>query len=101
MDIGRAIKLCRSQRDWTQTELAERAGFSVSYLSLLEKNKRDPSLSTLERLAHALNVAFSILVFLASDKGELSGLDEELAQRLALSTLALLQDDEFKDPTLL
>ena len=101
MDIGRALKLCRSQRRMTQTDLANRAGFSVSYLSLLEKNKRDPSLRTVEKIAHALNMPFSILIFLAVDKSELSGIDEDLAQRLALSSLTFLEDDTRRNPTLL
>ena len=101
MDIGRALKLCRSQRRMTQADLAIRAGFSVSYLSLLEKNKRDPSLSTVEKIAHALNMPLSILIFLAADKGELSGIDEDLAQRLALSSLTLLEDAAVRNPTLL
>ena len=85
----------------TQADLANRAGFSVSYLSLLEKNKRDPSLSAVEKIAHALNIPFSILIFLAADKGELSGIDEDLAQRLALSSLTFLEDDTLQNPTLL
>ncbi len=101
MDIGRALKLCRSQRRMTQAALANRAGFSVSYVSLLEKNKRDPTLSTVEKIAHALNMPFSILIFLAVDKGELSGIDEDLAQRLALSSLTFLEDDTLRNSTLL
>ena len=101
MNVGRALKLCRSQRGMTQADLAKGAGFSVSYLSLLEQNKRDPSLSTVEKIAHALNVPFSILIFLAADKGELSGIDEDLAQRLALLTLTFLEHDAQRDPTLL
>jgi transcriptional regulator with XRE-family HTH domain len=90
MNLGKAIKLCRNQREMTQQVLADRAELSVSYLSLLEKNKRDPSLSTLEKISHALNVPFTILLFLASEKSELSGLDPALAEKIALTALQFI-----------
>lgn len=91
LNLGRAISLCRKQRGLTQAELASRAALSVSYLSLLEQNKRrDPTLSTIQKLAEALGVPSGILFFLAADKSELSGLDSELAEKLAYSALSLL-----------
>ena len=53
MNIGRAIKLCRNQKGFTKTKLAENSGLSVSYLTLLEQGKRDPNLSTLEKICLA------------------------------------------------
>ena len=41
MNIGQAIQLARSKRKLSQAELAKRAGISVSYLSLLERGRRD------------------------------------------------------------
>lgn len=68
MNLGRAITLCRKQREMNQAELAERAGVSVSYISLLEQNKRkDPTLSTIQRVSEALGVPSSILFFLAAE----------------------------------
>jgi transcriptional regulator with XRE-family HTH domain len=101
MNLGRAIKLCRSQRELKQQALADKAGLSVSYLSLLEQNKRDPSLSTVKELANALDVPFSVLMFLAADKEDLSGLDPELAEKLAFSALTLLRESNGDQKTLL
>lgn len=92
MNLGRAIKLCRSQREMTQTKLATETGLSVSYLSLLEKNKRDPSVSTIQKIAEALSIPSSILFFLAADKAELKGLDEDLAEKLAFTALTLMHE---------
>lgn len=92
MNLGRAIKLCRSQREITQFELANASGLSVSYLSLLEKNKRDPSLSTVQKIADGLKIPSSILFFLAAERTELVGLDDELAKNLALSALTLIHE---------
>ena len=90
MDLGRAIKLCRTQRGLNQSELASLSGISVSYISLLEKNKRDPSVSTLRGIADALEVPFSILVFLAVGREELVGIDKDVADKLASVILSLL-----------
>lgn len=91
MNLGNAIKLIRTQSNLTQTELAEQAGISVSYLSMLERNKRDPNFSTLERIIDVLNVPMSIFVFLAADEDEISSIDRELAERLSVTALQLIK----------
>ncbi len=93
MNVGQAIKMCRSRRGISQTELAQRADCSVSYLSLLENNQRDPTLSTVEKIAIALNVPVGILFFLAADRNDISGMDKELAGQLARTALELLSED--------
>ena len=94
MKIGRAIKLCRMQRQLSQTELASLADISVSYLSLIERDKRDPNFSTVERIAQALEVPLSILVFLAMDGSELKEISKELAEKLAYTSLSLVQPND-------
>lgn len=90
MNIGRAVKLCRTQRGLTQGELARKASISLSYLSLIERNRRDPTLSTVQALAAALEVPSSILLFLAAEKEELAHLDDELRSKLSAAALALM-----------
>ncbi|MBP7662507.1 MAG: helix-turn-helix transcriptional regulator [Shewanella sp.] len=92
MNIGQAIKMCRTRRGVSQTDLALRADCSVSYLSMLENNKRDPTLSTLTKIAQALNIPIGILFFLASERDELTGMDKELAGELARTALELLSE---------
>jgi transcriptional regulator with XRE-family HTH domain len=93
MNLGRAITLCRKQRGYNQAQLAEKADISVSYLSLLEQNKRkDPTLSTIQRLSEALAVPSGILFFLAADQTELSGLSVDLQEKLSYAALQLLND---------
>lgn len=83
MNLGKAIKVFRIQRELSQSELADAAGISVSYLSLLERGKRDPAFTTVERISKALKVPLSILVFVAAEKDELDGVSEELREKLA------------------
>ena len=75
-------------------ELAERASLSVSYLSLLEQNKRDPSMSTIKSIAIALRIPLNILIFLASDASERTSLGQELSEKLSETILALLNESE-------
>jgi transcriptional regulator with XRE-family HTH domain len=94
MNLGRAIALCRKQRGYNQAQLAEKAEISVSYLSLLEQNKRkDPTLSTVQKIAEALAVPSGILFFLAADQTELAGLPKELQEKLSFATLQMLNDN--------
>lgn len=89
--LGRAIKLCRTQRGLNQTELAQAAGISFSYLSLLERGKRDPTMSTIENLANALAVPVIMLIFLAEDDAGKAALSAELLEKLSYKTLQLIE----------
>lgn len=96
MNVGHAIRMCRTQRGASQTEVANRANCSVSYLSMLENNKRDPKLSTITRIAQALHVPVGVLLFLAAEKDELGQMDARLAgevERSALASLRALNDE--------
>jgi transcriptional regulator with XRE-family HTH domain len=90
MNLGKSIRLCRTNIGLSQADLAEKVGVSVSYISLIEKNKRDPPLSTVERVAAALGVPVTVLAFLAAERGELKGVPEELREKLAGVALKLL-----------
>lgn len=98
MDIGNAIKTCRIRRGLSQTKLAELSECSVSYLSLIEHNQRDITLSTLQRICHALHVPVGILLFLGSSHDEFGEMSKELEAELAKNTLVLLSEP-FSDKT--
>ena len=57
------IKAVRLERRLTQTRLAHLADISQSYLSELENNKKSPALRELCKIADALNVKPSELVY--------------------------------------
>ncbi|MDN4055695.1 XRE family transcriptional regulator [Massilia phosphatilytica] len=92
MNLGKAIQTSRQRRKLSQEALAKLAGCSVSYLSMLENSKRDPTISTVEKIAAALKIPVEILFFLAAEKGELAGINKELAGQLALTALELLDE---------
>ncbi len=65
--IGDRLKILRIRRALTQQELAEKAGISSNALNRIELNKAEPHMSTLRKLAEALDVDPSELVEGASD----------------------------------
>ena len=60
--IASRIKRLRKSKGFNLDQMAERTGYTKSYLSQIENLKRDPPISTLLRIAHALgeDVAFLI-----------------------------------------
>ena len=90
MNLGETIKLCRQQRGYKQSKLAELANISVSHLCLIENNKRDPSISTVEAISHALKVPLTVLVFIAAENGEIPELKANQLDDLTNSILELM-----------
>lgn len=91
MKIGNAIKLSRSSKGMTLSSLSEKTGLSSSYLSMVESEKRKPTLESLEKISSSLNIPLPLLVFLAAEKDELKGLDNASISRLSGTVLDLLR----------
>jgi len=92
ISLGRAIRMVRTRRRLSQSDLASRAGVSTSLVSLVECGKRDTPFETLLALADALGVPLSILVFIAGDVRNVHSIDDEVASQL--SALAMRIVDE-------
>ncbi len=82
MNLGRAIKIIRTARNFTQRDLAKKAGLSASYLSLLEKGKRDPNISVLETISQALHIPLTVLIIIAAEEHDLPELGKKLSDKL-------------------
>ena len=55
--LGERIREVREARGLSQTSLADAAGISQGYLSQLEQDEREPSLSIAARIARALDLS--------------------------------------------
>lgn len=55
VQVGSAIRRTRQDSGLNLQELARLSGISISALSLIETGKRDPRLSTLDKIAKSLN----------------------------------------------
>lgn len=60
MMVGQKIREVRKKEDLSLSELAAKVGVSDSYISQLERNVVDPSVSALRKIAAALKVPISI-----------------------------------------
>lgn len=91
MDLGLAIKQYRKLNNLTQQELAEKANISRSYLADVEKNRYNPSLDTLNKIAEALNIPLSVLLGednkAKSFSDNLNKLDNEEAKLSYINTI--------------
>ncbi|MFN7454144.1 MAG: helix-turn-helix domain-containing protein [Pseudobdellovibrionaceae bacterium] len=59
--LGERLVYLRERRHLTQQELAKAAGVSQSTIAHIESNKKDPSISTLKKLASALDIHIAVL----------------------------------------
>ena len=92
MHIGRSIKYIREAKKISLGELAKRASISAPMISLIESEKRDPSFTTLERVASVLDVPFDPFVALVANKPVTS---DQASDRIA-SALKTLNEAEEK-----
>jgi transcriptional regulator with XRE-family HTH domain len=60
--LGNRIRVLRQARRLSQEGLAERAGLHWTYISGIERGKRNPGLNTLATLARALRVSLPDLI---------------------------------------
>ena len=54
--IAIRIKAFRMLRGWTLDQLAQKTGYTKSYLSQVENTKKEPPISSLNKIAYALEV---------------------------------------------
>lgn len=60
--MAKVIYSARKDKKMTQSELAVSSGLDRTYISDIERGKRNPTISVLLRLAEALGVSVSVLI---------------------------------------
>jgi transcriptional regulator with XRE-family HTH domain len=90
MNYGKAIRIIRSVRGFSQQELGNSIGVDGSYISRLEAGNRKPSTSTLEKIADELSVPLFLLVLMASEDSNLIGASPSVADKIARELLHVL-----------
>jgi transcriptional regulator with XRE-family HTH domain len=91
MKYGRAIKIVRAAYGLSQSALAERLSIGPSQLSLIEANKRQPSVRVLHEVSAALDVPPHLLTLLASTPEDLDeNSDPKHVTEVARALLRLL-----------
>jgi transcriptional regulator with XRE-family HTH domain len=60
--FGQAVKAVREQQGVSQEKLAERAEIDRTYVSMIERGKRQPTLEVASRIAKALSTKLSEII---------------------------------------
>lgn len=60
--FGSVLREIRTRRNFSQEQMALECDLDRTYISLLERGKRQPTLTTLFRLATVLNVSASEMI---------------------------------------
>ena len=90
MNIGQAIKFCRTVKSMSQVELSSIVKISTSYLSCIENGKRSPPLHTVRIIAEALGIPCFLLIYMLEN---IEGIDKDLNEKLILFTFTKLKEE--------
>lgn len=60
--FGERIQSLRKKNGWSQEELADKSGFHRTYIGMVERGERNPSLINLEKFAKAFDIKLSQLL---------------------------------------
>ena len=71
--FGRVVRRARRDRDLSQEALAEAAGLGAKHVSEIERANRDPRVTTVLKLAAALDMRVGDLFALYDDQVEAAG----------------------------
>jgi transcriptional regulator with XRE-family HTH domain len=97
MNIGTNIKIVRTARGIKQADIAEQLNIAPNYISMIEANKRSPSLTMIKKIAKVLNVPTSVLVL---DDKEFENIQNENIKQITTSLKLLLVDYYTEDSTI-
>lgn len=74
MEWGTALRIVRAARSMDQAAVATEADISAAHLSLLENDKRSPSVSVVGKICGVLGIAHSDLARIAEDPAKALGI---------------------------
>jgi len=66
--VGEEIRRARKKAGLSQEAVADKAGLHRTYISLVERNKKSPTLETLFRICQAIGVSAAAVVKTVEDK---------------------------------
>ena len=92
MNIGNAIRHFRKRNRLTQSQLAETAGISQTYLSQIESNLREPHISTLGSLSESLRIPLPILMFYSLESSDIPNEKQALFNSVDASVKSLINE---------
>jgi transcriptional regulator with XRE-family HTH domain len=96
MGLGERIKEKREELGLTQLQVAQSLGVTPQHISVIEKNKRAPSLDLLAKLAHELGATTDYLITgkesVVSDVGSVIKADIRLSLTVKKALITLIEE---------
>jgi transcriptional regulator with XRE-family HTH domain len=89
---GDRLKTLRTERGWSQAELAEKIGSDARQVSRYENGRVAPSLDVLARIGEVLDITVDHLLYEAAERRPRTGPDARIAGHLA--DIAQLDSDD-------
>lgn len=90
MKIGETLKKLRNKKSLTLEDISFKTGLSVSYISCLERDKRNINFSTLEKIAKAISVPLPVIIFLSASDEDFDQGDKTLTSLQSTLTAYVL-----------
>ncbi len=92
MNIGTAIKTIRKEKRLGQKDLANKCGLSVNALSQIETNAAFPHKNTIQKIAEALEVPTSYLLFFSISDEDVPAEKRDIFKTLNAAIKSILID---------
>ena len=72
MHLGHTIKELRLKKGIKQTEFAQICSITQSYLSNIESDRKEPTISLMQEISKNLGIPFPVIFFLAMDETDVA-----------------------------
>ena len=92
MDLGLTIKEIRQEKQYTQEYLAKLCGMTQTYLSQIERNQKEPTISALKDIATALEMPLPVLFFLSLDDQDVTPEKREAFQTIGATFKSVIHE---------
>ena len=90
---SKIIRIIAAAKKINQKELAKLSGVDQSYISLIYREKRIPSLKTYQRLCDGLGISMATLAMLNHSKEEFEQLKKRYQREILLEFKRILLDE--------
>lgn len=92
MTYGEALHRVRKSKRINQGDLAKRVGITQSYLSQIERGKKNPTINTLTDISKELNVPLGVIMWLSVSEKDVSENKKEAYNKLKPTFDVLVSD---------
>jgi transcriptional regulator with XRE-family HTH domain len=90
MNYGKALRIARAIAGLQQKEVASRTNLDPSYVSLIERGERTPSVKTIRVISQALGIPAHLFTLLASEPDDIQLSDPDEVREIGITLAKLL-----------